>query len=346
MSKLVTYLLGAGASVKSIPAVGDFNNHIRMYADPGAAWSLQKSIRSALGESEEGGRMIKRLSEGPWIQDLNAAYEGAQRFGTVDTYAKSLSFQQDPGKLEMLKRSIDLTISLSEARKGADPRYFAWLSALMNCDSESGRIHFAPGINILSWNYDNQIELALAELISAQVALSILEGTHEASPIVDFPFYHKLNGRAGHLRIERGTEDRIVNQVLLGESEKGDGCAARIGRAIVSEQFHPPSDISFAWAGRFNEQKTAIKEALGSTDTLVVIGYSFPAFNRKIDSEIFKMMRDIREVKIQDPEYQGKVEIVREILSETHGPKLRQGIIQVTGVAGVEQFFIPNSVVP
>ncbi len=78
----------------------------------------------------------------------------------------------------------------------------------------------------------------------------------------------------------------------------------------------------------------------------MVIGYSFPAFNRKIDSEIFKMMRDIREVKILDPDFPGKVEIVREILSETKRDKLRRGIIEVAGIAGVEQFFVPNSVVP
>ena len=56
------------------------------------------------------------------------------------------------------------------------------------------------------------------------------------------------------------------------------------------------------------------------------------------------MMPDVTEVFIQDPEPQGKIEIVREILSQTHSEKVQE--IDVEGRTGTEQFFIPNAIVP
>jgi len=68
--------------------------------------------------------------------------------------------------------------------------------------------------------------------------------------------------------------------------------------------------LSFAWEDEentskkiFNEQKVKVAlEMATGTNILVVIGYSFPFFNRKIDQQIFYSMHNtLQKIYFQDP---------------------------------------------
>lgn len=68
--------------------------------------------------------------------------------------------------------------------------------------------------------------------------------------------------------------------------------------------------LSFAWEDETNdtkkiflEKRMPIAKAIAEkTDILVVIGYSFPFFNRKIDDEIFKAMKQrLFKIYLRDP---------------------------------------------
>lgn len=58
--------------------------------------------------------------------------------------------------------------------------------------------------------------------------------------------------------------------------------------------------IKYAWE---NDPKILekCKTILKNTDVLIIIGYSFPAFNRKIDSELLKSLKQDAKIYYQDP---------------------------------------------
>ena len=290
MSKKVTYLLGAGASVGAVPAVGKFNLALSTLATAREQQSFEALIGLGILDGNEKDAALQQMQSYRWPEKLQSAAQMAARFGTVDTYAKSLSLKQQNNLLIDLKHCIDLTITLKQAERGVDPRYYGWLSALMNRNQQNGEVSFPPGINILSWNYDNQIEMALADLLHPRLGLALQSEEFIASEIVNFPFYHKLNGRSGGLSTRLGAQghERVV-EMLLNAQEYGEDLRNEIAGHVAGQKIHPQPNISFAWDGRFESNKDAIREAVATTEILVVVGYSFPAFNRKIDTEIFKL---------------------------------------------------------
>ncbi len=61
--------------------------------------------------------------------------------------------------------------------------------------------------------------------------------------------------------------------------------------------------LSFAWEDyEFNAPKITDKAIVATKDTeiLVIIGYSFPFFNREIDRKIIGEMKSLRKVYFQD----------------------------------------------
>ena len=68
--------------------------------------------------------------------------------------------------------------------------------------------------------------------------------------------------------------------------------------------------ISYAWEKEWgsdrdypyvNERLNYAKAAARAAEILVVIGYSFPFFNREIDKIIFSEMPTIKKIYFQDP---------------------------------------------
>lgn len=78
------------------------------------------------------------------------------------------------------------------------------------------------------------------------------------------------------------------------------------------------------------------------TDVLIIIGYSFPFFNRKTDDEIFKdfVWGTDKRIYIQDP----NAEEIREFLIERFWPNfITINDKRITPIKNVKSFFIPTS---
>jgi len=57
--------------------------------------------------------------------------------------------------------------------------------------------------------------------------------------------------------------------------------------------------LHFAWEqDYFNNQSAKLFSNIADTKVLVVIGYSFPFFNREIDREIFRRMEKLERIYI------------------------------------------------
>ncbi|MBR4962482.1 MAG: hypothetical protein IKY54_01100 [Muribaculaceae bacterium] len=103
------------------------------------------------------------------------------------------------------------------------------------------------------------------------------------------------------------------------------------------------SKISFAWD---NEKfltlnfREAIKNAIGDAKTLVIIGYTFPFFNRNIDRMLFDFMPNLEKIYIQDPNANQIIQNLEPIYSRNHPflSKLKNNIIPKTNT---DQFYLP-----
>lgn len=59
--------------------------------------------------------------------------------------------------------------------------------------------------------------------------------------------------------------------------------------------------ISFSWEKMNDQYLTRIADCVADARVLVIIGYSFPFFNREVDRQLFERMPMLEKIYIQDP---------------------------------------------
>lgn len=81
-----------------------------------------------------------------------------------------------------------------------------------------------------------------------------------------------------------------------------------------------------------------IKNSIKDADTLVVISYSFPYFNREVDKLLFENMTKLKKIYIQD-QYPDRIEeSVRNLLTISHN------VVNKTTIEkqyNLTQFYLP-----
>lgn len=96
--------------------------------------------------------------------------------------------------------------------------------------------------------------------------------------------------------------------------------------------------LSFAWEDDSEKNKQYWLNLKGNTQdavSLVVIGYTFPFFNRNIDRTLFDAMKNLKTIYIQDPNAENLIQNIRPVLSDRHS---QTKIIPLTNV---DQFYLP-----
>lgn len=166
----------------------------------------------------------------------------------------------------------------------------------------SHRKKLPDNLRIISWNYDTQIEKG-AEMLHPVSGGSDFNMNFNVWPFKasdtdtvdkDYFLLH-LNGICGYIYSERhlGVENPYMYD--------------------FNRQLEPL--LSFAWEDddsfkkkTFTDKRISLaKTMIDETSILVVIGYSFPFFNRKIDAELFSIMRPtLRKIYFQDPNLDGE----------------------------------------
>lgn len=189
----------------------------------------------------------------------------------------------------------------------------SWLALLLG-----DGLKLNPRVKVISWNYDFQVELALARYCKAGALdqmhdrFGIYPGVSENTIHADNFFMTHLNGIAGQER--RGSAFFPWYRGFAGfypgwlagvfEAYGDTGVAGSNFRAGFVER------LTFAWEGsEVAQQSVALAvSALKDADVLVVIGYSFPAFNRLIDQSLMEVFSDSgtekRKLVIQNPSMQ------------------------------------------
>ena len=309
----VTYYLGAGASHDAIPIVGELEKafgELKSWINYTNSTNRLQRYRSV--ETKETYALLNAL--------LDTAIFNAKLYGTIDTFAKKLTIGKNEQDLAMLKAALSYffsvwqeinfkRINLKSVRenqfKDIDSRYLGLLTNYLNSEE---KIKLDDDVKFLSWNYDTQLERALAVITDKSVN-SVLDGfgiypfKKETAPNI----IH-LNGIAG-LYSEKGVVHSLLKEESpLGNSERNVVLKERINfiKAVENREVDVNEYFSFAWENNPTSRQ-AIEHAekiMTNTEILVIIGYSFPTFNDQVDKRLIgaaKKSDRLKMVYYQDP---------------------------------------------
>ena len=211
-------------------------------------------------------------------------------------------------------------------------------------------------INILSWNYDNQLEISYSKFIKssdAEIINSDLQVFPLKEPYIFDPSKFcvmKLNGSAGGsikqnqvfpfifdfdgLR-EGRTDSRlgeVIENILIRYhrllNERRDRYRGSQGRLYPA--------IFYSWDDNevYDKLRAQACEIVIDSKILVIIGYSFPTFNRKVDRLILEKMEKLEKIYLQT-----KKESIIDVSIRIRA--LLQRSIPIEPIEGIEEFYIP-----
>jgi hypothetical protein len=356
MTNNITYILGAGASCKALPLVSDMKPRMQILLDIlNPKNTLNRGFKTLIGESCNTQLLFDKY---------NAIIKEANKHYTPDTYAKKLwltgktneliifkeflnlyfIFEQDNSlspfgaileKIEWLGKSsqdkaaiikkLELKKTLIEEMwdkitTPIDYRYDVFFATLLQGDPDN--LTLPPNLNVISWNYDNQFELAYKEYTK-------YNKMHEIQNVLGINTSYN-NNRSNICKIngfcDNWDEEKDIEISFIVAIEK----------LIKNESFG--DTIGFGWEEE-SINELAITEILENTDILIIIGYSFPNFNRDID-----------DILISSFTYYSERKIVIQVPGEKEFIKIKSRIMGINGdlhencfihIDDKDQFYIP-----
>jgi hypothetical protein len=335
MDKTV-FLLGAGASFgsedqRSLPIVSEIPEYLEEVINELIKFETANGIGDPIPETDTSYIvLLKRL-----IEEFKHVLDYSKKHASIDTYAKKLSIQNKWSLLRELKIIVSIFFSILQKTKPIDLRYDTFFASILeNLNT------LPPNIKILSWNYDLQLEAAFAEY-KGQVDIQQNQFSLNT--------YAKYNlTRRDHFRDEFGVY-KLNGIAALGDN---DGILYNLFNEEFNESFelkelkeileiyhkavsngNTRSRLSFAWE---NEADNSVidwaREGIADAKTIVIIGYSFPFFNRKIDRALFSSLNSIKKVYVQDKSPEKIIPRVKQIFRDN---------IEIIPYSDIDQFLIP-----
>lgn len=320
----VTYLLGAGASYNALPVVNELEINISLLL---AVIDSLKRYNNNSSQRAYDNIEINITNEPKMAQhlqtieyNLKQLQAGCKNHLSIDTYLKMLYLTGNTD-YEKMKSTITLFFQLYDClheelfsrnkeikkRDRVDKRYDAFLASIL----QNSYDEFPDTINVISWNYDNQFEKAyLRYLENAKTQKRVRElmniySKSDTNISIDTRKFGicKINGTASYFETS-GNLATPVTEHSDSNISKRDKLLTIIDHYINSidqEDFYKPA-ISFAWdsVDETDVMIETIKKITNTTETLVIIGYSFPFFNRRVDKAIIANMTKLNKIYIQD----------------------------------------------
>ncbi|MBP5424202.1 MAG: hypothetical protein J6Y78_17345 [Paludibacteraceae bacterium] len=265
------------------------------------------------------------------IRDIDELYKASMEHATIDTYAKKLILTRMENKFKRLKHVLSAFFVWVQLEGKVDTRYDTFLANILQIND----LNFPQEISIISWNYDSQFELAYKNF-NPEGSLPIYEKTVDGNfpPLNNYGRIFKVNGSANF------SDFNIVNFINKHDVKPIIQLIEYYGNlyADTSELgFQLHSHLSFAWetSEKQDQLMEAIKQTTKDTESIVVIGYSFPFFNREIDRKIFVGMPNLKTIYIQDPYPDAVEQSLKAVLPE--GSK-----VKIEHQKDCTQFYLPR----
>ncbi|HEU4576436.1 MAG TPA: hypothetical protein VFS36_15645 [Chitinophagaceae bacterium] len=336
----ITYLFGAGASANSLPVVSQVPNRINEMII-----HLSHSQFALTGFSEQiheqsGYRIANEDIKRKFVSDLKWMVNIVQKHASIDTYAKKLFIRQDFDVLKKLKLVFSTYLYLEQCFRPVDYRYDTFFASIL-----FDNINKLPdNIRIISWNYDFQFEKAFADYSNESTIQ--LNKTH----LNIYPSFNNQNTPKNGFKIIKlnGTTDIIESSsqdVQYFSTKLIDNIDTNNILEVLEKYYQLTKDsskyqvaLSFAWEQQKQDPKSSFsiaKQETSGTDILVVIGYSFPYFNRDIDRALIKNMNNLYKVYFQSPEARQIKERFLSVRSDIDQENLIERV-------NISQFLLPD----
>ena len=311
-----TYYIGAGASFNSLPLVSNIPTRMELF-------SRLLKVKKHLSK-------ITHSYYEQYINELDQIIHNIRESQSTsfDAYAKELYNSEKYDELLKLKAHLCSFLIFEQSKKSSsitnilksgfkdlsdetiqhfirhvDQRYRTFWTNVYNSKDRNPD----PSIKIISWNYDMQFEYTYSRFREYSLDMSQKELQTYPSNMINNVDHNKfcilkLNGSAVIFN------DSVRNKVIsyfdfhkeVFEDKNFNDLIEIVYRNSMRAFLEP--QIFFAWENDNNNIRQAriiAQDIIAQTTNLIVIGYSFPFYNRDIDQEIFKYTHNIRNVVIQ-----------------------------------------------
>lgn len=324
----ITYLFGAGASCHALPIVNQIPDRLNFLIE-----NLKKNeFGFHSQEQHESKSKIDLLEE--MIQELRWLRDNTKNHASIDTFAKKLYLKNKDAELKRLRISLSIFLVIEQLLNPSDKRYDAFFASILDEHYSS----LPENIRILSWNYDSQFEKSYAEysddpdwernraLLRTVTKYSLGRPRQPGFRVIKLNGSHNIIGDSGHSIYNFCSTGNGFCRQALDEILRN--------YAIITDRRSRVSlGLSFAWEkGDDNIIEFAKQETI-DTEILIVIGYSFPYFNRNIDRAVIKNMISLKKVYFQSPEASALKERFATI---------RNDVADLVSINDVNQFYLPD----
>ncbi len=330
--KNITYLLGAGASCQALPLVNEISGRLGSMINQLSQEQFQlptkkfRNIPSSMTQRDWQRNLIFLLTT------LRDTLEKS-KCTSIDVLAKRFYIKNQ--KQTIVSYGLIMLFIWEQYINHPDTRYDTFFASILEPD-----LKLPNKIKICSWNYDLQLELAFRNFVDDLVPIDDvqqhLDVTHKfqvKSVRSGFNVF-KLNGTAA-------MRDKNNKYIFFPEFTCSGLRIETIQEVVyyyakyLSESFD--TNLFFAWDKTIIEEKqySNVIGQISETNVLVIIGYSFPFFNRLVDRAILGNLKSIEKVYIQDKNPKGVSERLEAIFNHNAIPEM---IFK----ENVDQFFIPN----
>ena len=339
MAKNITYLLGAGASANALPIINeidskleDFKNIIKDFIKEKQRNPITNNLHTAahdlfgniswLIENTKNHLTIDAFARKLFAK--NTSHDDLRRLKRVlSTYFLFEQIKNNQNE----KLRIDEN-GIQQIKQTPDKRYDGLISSLISDQINNNEL--AGNVKIISWNYDSQFEQAYKDfwdfeyLYQTHKPLQIIpgkwlieKGDSQEVDLSKFSLIH-LNGIAGFKSIVQKNSITLIDKYKDANTNSElflNDLISYFDEISNIEDFSPTNQeatlfFNYAWESKVNNHEfqsplvqSAIKNAekiAELTDILVVIGYSFPLFNRTLDNLLISKMSRLTKIYIQD----------------------------------------------
>lgn len=309
--KNITYYLGAGASANAIPMVSGINQSLRELCD---------FIGTKIELLESNKKFPKLIGISQYDKDvfwdfkifLDKWTKLVAPTPSIDTFAKRL---YDNGKSkEYLEYKIFLTIAFHYFHFSKRINDYAWgnnildgryenLFRSINTKNQNSdfKTYIPKCFSFITWNYDFQFEYS-----------RVLDYSDEKQP---------QSAKINAFHNSMGSRFIKLNGSSLLDKLENVDYTSRIGInttkhlldllfLIYNELINNEEELTtfrFSWENKVDLDN--LSEIAQRTDILVVIGYSFPSFNRIIDKTFYSNLKDKCLIYTQGRDMQDSVRI-------------------------------------
>jgi len=339
MAKNITYLLGAGASANALPVINEiddklenFKNIIKDFIDDKKRNPLTNNLKPAADElfgkiSWLIDNTKNHLTIDAFARKLFAKNSSHNDLSSLKRVLSTYFLFEQIKNNQNEKLRIDEN-GIQQIKQTPDKRYDGLISSLISDQINNNEL--AGNVKIITWNYDSQFEQAYKDfwdfeyLYQTHKPLQVIpgkwlidKGNSQEVDLSKFSIIH-LNGIAGFKSIVQKNSITLIDKYKDANTNSEvflNDLISYFDEISNIEDYSPTNEeatlfFNYAWESKVNNhifQSPLVQSAILNaeriaemTDILVVIGYTFPLFNRTIDNALISKMPRLTKIYIQD----------------------------------------------